>query len=324
MGTVNIGRTRLAACLAVALLMGCASHATPATSLPALTATNATRPGEDSPPTGIADELAHVVEQDLFIQHFRKFSEGPVQGAHPTGTPGSGSIVCPDGYMLADAQVVAGAAQAQVKMSNRREFKAYITGIVGSKERLRRGETYIPLIQADLALNAGASGAPLFNPKGEVVSIDVLALQPHDRLSFATPIDAAVKVAEQLQLDGKAERDHLGLTFQNLTYPIALPPDFNRSLGALVSSVDSEGSAAKALCVGNIVPRINDKAVRGSRWPPIIVADLRPGADVSIEHWRPAHSTDVAQRISRRPLPVMGAPTYYPSGQSAHLDSVLS
>ena len=88
------------------------------------------------------------------------------------------------------------------------------SGIVSAKSRSLPDGNYVPFIQTDVAVNPGNSGGPLFNMKGEVVGINS---QIYSRsggfqgLSFAIPIDMAIKVKDQLQyghVTRAAWRDH--------------------------------------------------------------------------------------------------------------------
>jgi serine protease Do len=63
-----------------------------------------------------------------FQDFFRHFQIPGPQGGAPRGGIGSGFIVSPDGTILTNAHVVAGADEVTVKLNDRREFKAKVVG----------------------------------------------------------------------------------------------------------------------------------------------------------------------------------------------------
>nr|WP_274389593.1 trypsin-like peptidase domain-containing protein [Paraburkholderia tagetis] len=160
-------------------------------------------------------------------------------------------------------------------------------GIISSKGRLLPAETYIPLIQTDLTLNAGDSGGPLFDLGGTVIGRDAPARPALQGLSSAIPIDEAMRIGQQLRLHGKVEHGRLGVTVQEVSVPLAQSFGLQKPVGALVSSVDVSGPAARSgLRSGDVILRLDDVPITDSKQLPMVVADRRPGTAAHVEFWR--------------------------------------
>ena len=95
-------------------------------------------------------------------------------------------------------------------------------GIVSAKQR-DTGD-YLPFIQTDVAINPGNSGGPLLNLRGEVVGINS---QIYSRsggfmgITFAIPIDEAMRVADQLRTSGRVIRGRIGVQIAPVTKEVA-------------------------------------------------------------------------------------------------------
>ncbi|TCB51070.1 Do family serine endopeptidase [Acinetobacter sp. ANC 4779] len=122
-------------------------------------------------------------------------------------------------------------------------------GIVSAKMRNMMGETSVPFIQTDVALNPGNSGGPLFNQNGEVVGVNSRIFSGtggYMGLSFSIPIDVAMDVAEQLKKNGKVTRSYLGVMLQDIDRTLAESYNLSKPEGALVTQVAPNSPAAKA------------------------------------------------------------------------------
>ena len=163
-------------------------------------------------------------------------------------------------------------------------------GIVSAKSRSLPDSNYVPFLQTDVAVNPGNSGGPLFNLAGEVIGINS---QIYSRtgsfsgISFAIPVEVALKVKDQLQKHGKVTRGRLGVTVQDVNAALADSFGLDRARGALVSAVDERGPAQKAgLLPGDIILKYDGQPVERSSDLPMLVADATPGKEAAVEVWR--------------------------------------
>jgi serine protease Do len=174
-------------------------------------------------------------------------------------------------------------------------------GIISATSRALPDGTYVPFIQTDAAVNPGNSGGPLFNMRGEVIGVNAQIYSRsggYQGVSFAIPIDVALKVQQQLLATGRVERGRLGVTVQEVTQALARSFKLDSPRGALVSSVEPGGPAAKAgLQPGDVIVGVNGQKVDVSSALPPMVADLKPGQNASLEVWRGGQSTSVTVRV---------------------------
>ncbi|TXI93761.1 MAG: Do family serine endopeptidase [Neisseriales bacterium] len=154
-------------------------------------------------------------------------------------------------------------------------------GIVSAKGRNLPSENYVPFIQTDVAINPGNSGGPLFNTKGEVVGINS---QIYSRsggfmgISFSIPIDIAMKIADQLKVNGKVYHGQLGINIQEVTPELAASFGLSKPSGALVANVSADSGAAKAgIQAGDIILKAEGKEIIKASDLPIIIGSKKPG-----------------------------------------------
>lgn len=160
-------------------------------------------------------------------------------------------------------------------------------GIVSAKSRNLPDDQFVPFIQTDVAVNPGNSGGPLFNMKGEVIGINSQIFSTSGGfmgLSFAIPIDLAVKIKDQLVKDGKISRGRVGIMIQTLTPEIADSLGLKNQKGALIAQIEKDGPADKAgLNEGDLIIEFNGKPVNEARDLSFVVADTKPGTTVKVK-----------------------------------------
>jgi serine protease Do len=171
------------------------------------------------------------------------------------------------------------------------------SGIISAKSRSLPNETYTPFIQTDVPVNPGNSGGPLFNLQGEVIGINSMIYSQtggFQGLSFAIPINEAIKVKDDLVKTGHVSRGRLGVAVQGLNQTLANSFGLTKPNGALVSSVDPGGPAAKAgLQPGDVITAVNGSPVADSTDLPSQVASLAPGSSATVTVWRDKASKDI-------------------------------
>jgi serine protease Do len=163
-------------------------------------------------------------------------------------------------------------------------------GIVSAKGRSLPGDTVVPFIQTDAAVNPGNSGGPLFDGTGAVVGINAQIYSRsggYQGLSFAIPINVALKVKDQIVETGKATHARLGVTIQDLNQALADSFGMKRPDGALVASVAPDSAAAAAgLKSGDVITAVNGKPIVRSGELSSLIGLSSPGEEVKLKVWR--------------------------------------
>jgi serine protease Do len=172
-------------------------------------------------------------------------------------------------------------------------------GIVSAKGRIIGSGPYDDFIQTDASINPGNSGGPLFNLKGEVVGINTAIMQGGQGIGFATPIQLAKSVLEQLKDKGKVTRGWLGVYIQKLTPEAAENLGISGRHGALVSDVTSGGPAEKAgIRTGDVIVGFNGKEIKDEHELPHAVASTKPGKTANVRMLREGKEMTVTVTIA--------------------------
>ena len=173
-------------------------------------------------------------------------------------------------------------------------------GIVSAKQR-DTGD-YLPFIQTDVAINPGNSGGPLINMRGEVVGINS---QIYSRsggsmgISFAIPMDEAVRVSEQLRVSGRVSRGRIGVQIDQVTKEVAESIGLGKAQGALVRAVEPGAPADKAgVEAGDIIVKFEGKAVEKSSDLPRMVGATKPGTRSALTVFRRGSYKDLSVTIA--------------------------
>jgi len=177
-------------------------------------------------------------------------------------------------------------------------------GIVSAKQRETGSD--IALLQTDVAVNPGNSGGPLINIRGEAVGVCSQIYSPvgsYVGISFAIPIDEAMRIADQLKAGGRVVRGYLGILPIEVPREAAEEYGLNiKNRGAYVSQVVKGGPGEKAgLQPGDIVLGLNGKPVDGPVELRRALGVIKPGSPVSLQINRRGKAMDVKASLSERP-----------------------
>ncbi|MBC7703357.1 MAG: DegQ family serine endoprotease [Rhodoferax sp.] len=161
-------------------------------------------------------------------------------------------------------------------------------GIVSAKQR-DTGD-YLPFIQTDVAINPGNSGGPLINMRGEVVGVNS---QIYSRsggfmgISFAIPMDEAIRVSDQLRTSGRVSRGRIGVQIDQVTKDVAESIGLGKPMGALVRGVETASPADKAgVEAGDIITKVDGKTIEKHSDLPRLVGSIKPGTKIAVTVFR--------------------------------------
>lgn len=187
-------------------------------------------------------------------------------------------------------------------------------GVVSAKGRSLPDGSGVPFIQTDAAVNPGNSGGPLFNARGEVVGINA---QIYSRtggfqgLSFAIPIDLALKVQQQIVATGHASHGMLGVSVQEVNQALARAFRLPSPVGAILLDVKAGSPGAKAgLLPGDIILGVDDKPIISAGDVHTLVTMAQPGQRLLFNVWRDGQGRrllvtlgEAGRAINQQPAP---------------------
>jgi serine protease Do len=173
-------------------------------------------------------------------------------------------------------------------------------GIVSAKQR-DTGD-FLPFLQTDVAINPGNSGGPLINMRGEVVGINSQIYSPsggYAGISFAIPIDEALRVSDQLRSNGRVIRGRIGVRIDAVSKEVAESIGLGKPTGALVRGVEAAGPAEKAgLEAGDIITRVDGKVVDKPGDLQRNVGAIKPGSKATLQIFRRGAYKDVVVMVA--------------------------
>lgn len=152
-------------------------------------------------------------------------------------------------------------------------------------------ETLENIIQTDSAINAGNSGGPLLNLKGEVIGINTAMATGAENIGFAIPINRAKRDIESFKNLGKIVYPFLGVRYVLIGSTIQKENNLSVSYGAWIQAGDNgepaitpDSAADKAgLKEGDIILELNGQKISQDNSLASILLEYSPGDKINLK-----------------------------------------
>jgi len=152
-------------------------------------------------------------------------------------------------------------------------------------------ETLEDIIQTDAAINAGNSGGPLLNLKGEVIGINTAMAQGAEAIGFAIPINMAKKDIEQVVKTNKIVYPFLGVRYVLVDAEVKQKYNLTFDYGVLVlrgdkgePAITSDSAAEKAgIKEKDVVLEINGQKITKDNSLAKLILNYNPGDKITLK-----------------------------------------
>jgi serine protease Do len=162
--------------------------------------------------------------------------------------------------------------------------------------------TLLDMIQTDAGMSPGSSGGALLDGDGAVIGITsaVVTDEPGGSRGFATAIDTARSVADELIRTGRVLHPWLGIEGTDVHGSVAAELDVDG--GAMVGQVKPGSPAERGgLAPRDVIVGVNGRAVHSMSELVMVLRALGPGAVANLEVVREGRHRSVAVVLAERP-----------------------
>ncbi|HMG59415.1 MAG TPA: trypsin-like peptidase domain-containing protein [Burkholderiales bacterium] len=181
---------------------------------------------------------------------------------------------------------------------------AGVVSALGRSLRATTGRLIDDVIQTDAALNPGNSGGPLVDSQGEVIGVNTAIIPFAQGICFATAIDTAKWVVEQLLRFGRVRRGYIGVG--GATIPLSRRAVRFHGLaagaGVRVESIEPGGAAQQAgIESGDVIIGYDGENVAGVDELHRLLSDERIGKTTKVTLLRRTQKLDLPIRAAELP-----------------------
>ena len=185
-------------------------------------------------------------------------------------------------------------------------------GIVSARARDIKAGMLNDFVQIDASVNQGNSGGPTFDLQGNVIGVNSAIFSPTGGsvgIGFAIPAETVTEIVAKLKERGSIVRGWLGVQIVPVTQEVAEGLGIAETKGAMVVEPEPNGPAAKAgISAGDIIKNVNGEAVQDDRELVKRIANLQPGAKVSLDISRRQDQKTVDVTLAKMPDERRAAP----------------
>lgn len=181
-------------------------------------------------------------------------------------------------------------------------------GVVSALHRDVNGPsaTFNDMIQTDAAINAGNSGGPLVNSKGEVIGINTFILSTQEvsipGMSFAIPVNTAKMVIDEIKNHGKVRNTYTGIAVVELTPEEARRRSLNIDHGLLVERVEpGQPGDMAGIKKGDVIVELNRMKVRSHAQAMRAIFGLKVGDECEVTVLRGGEKMEFKLKLAEHP-----------------------
>ncbi|HOG45031.1 MAG TPA: trypsin-like peptidase domain-containing protein [Anaerolineae bacterium] len=170
------------------------------------------------------------------------------------------------------------------------------------------GRFLFNLIQTDAAINPGNSGGPLVNLQGQVVGINTLVAvstpsgEPIEGIGFATSINTARAIADQLVATGRAVHPYLGIQYVPLSPALAARLNVSEQRGMYIQNVVANSPAAQAgLRQGDVIVSADGQTLDTESSLARVIESHKPGDTIALTVVRDGRRLTLQVTLGQQP-----------------------
>ena len=163
------------------------------------------------------------------------------------------------------------------------------SGIISAKGRVIGTGPYDDFLQTDAPIHPGNSGGPLIDVRGRVIGINTAVSSEGPGIGFATPINLARKIVQELKAFGKVRRPFLGIVGQNILSldEVDTADHEGKVYGVLVQNLIIEAPAHKAgLAIGDLVMMMDNEKIADMNHAQKFLTGKKSKEKIKIQYYR--------------------------------------